>query len=149
MNEHQPSGAPERRELRRATIEELGLHSDNPELRSLWNDGLLLWGHVFAAYARLQRPELQSPDVLLEFQMAHVVSHPDWETAVLSFLSEKQWPEKLDRVLGMYRIPGHLVTWSPEELETYLRDLFDCVEEGGQVHIFSKPQLLRPSRGES
>jgi hypothetical protein len=139
MNEHEPSGAPERQELPRATIEELGLQSDSSEQRSLWNDGLLLWGNVFAAYTRLQRPELHDSAVLLEFQMAHIVSHPDWETAVLAFLSEKQWPEKLDRFLGMYRIPGHLVSWSPEELETYLRDVFDCVVEGGQVHVFLKP----------
>jgi hypothetical protein len=142
MNEHQPNSSPERAQSAKPTLEELGLQTDDPEQRQLWEDGLDLWGSVFVAYAHLNRPELHTRDVLYELQMAHVITHPDWQTAVITHIVERQWPEKLDRYLAMYQIPGTLVSWNPDELELYLKSLPGYVEAGGKVHIFA-PQIDR------
>ena len=146
MSEYQPSQPTPERATPQPTLQELGLSSDSPEQLALWNDGLQLWGTVFVAYTRLGRPELHTPEVLLEFQMAHVVTHPDWETAVLTHLADKRWPQRLDAFLIMYNIPNHLVMWDADELERWVRGSYDCVEEGGQLHLFARkagnlPQL--------
>jgi hypothetical protein len=40
--------------------------------------------------------------------------------------------------MTIYRIPNYLVSWDPEALEHWVRSTYDCVEEGGQLHLFSR-----------
>ena len=138
MNEHEPTEERRRVAQRVATTEELSLATTDPILQDRWEEGLRRYGHAFAAYARLGEQELRSPDVLLHFYENYVSSYPDMATCIQQQVIDLNWETAYRHFLDVEGISEQLLHWDQEALKELVKDVYNVVEEGGEVHLFAK-----------
>ena len=138
MNEQQPQPLETRSRRRQPELSPAARDVDDPTIHARWKEGLTRWGIAFAAYLKLGLPEAHTPDVLTNFLDTYVASYPDMDSCIREQITELNWEPAYRHFLDIEGIPERFLHWDMNALTELIRDVYDVVEEGGEVYLFAK-----------
>lgn len=109
-----------------------------PDVRARWELGLARHRNAFAAFLTLADIDTTAPDLLEKFSQFHYATFPDVRTCADSFIEALGWQSTLDHIERNEPDIAGFLTWDYAAIEANIRDLYEIVPYGGQVHLFDR-----------
>lgn len=109
-----------------------------PEVRERWEAGTARFGNAFGAYLALSDINPSDPEILDNFTFHFFASYPDMRTCVESFVESLGWQSALDELEREHMDIQGFLAWDYELIEEHIREMYEPVEFGGQLHLFDR-----------
>ena len=108
------------------------------DVRARWELGIARHGNPFVAFLTFEDIDPTAPDLLTTFGLVYYATFPDLRECADTFIGALGWQSSLDQVERSQPDIAGLLTWDYALIEERIRDVYEVVEYGGQIHLFDR-----------
>jgi hypothetical protein len=108
------------------------------DVRARWELGFARHGNAFAAFLKLEDIDATAPYLLERFTQFYYATFPDLRACADMFVEALGWQASLDELERTEPDLQGLLTWDYRLIEEHIRDIYEIVPYGGQIHLFDR-----------
>jgi hypothetical protein len=110
----------------------------SPQALERWEVAYAKHGNAFAAYLMLEDTNPEDPNIIESFLTTYSASYPDMRACADSFIEGLGWLSALEEFEREQMDLAGFLIWNYPLMEERIKDIYEAVELGGQVHLFDK-----------